>query len=97
MKSILRIVRSSNVLFGTALGDPYLAFAIPLALLTSVLDVAIAENNPGNLAFGLPIKSPDPPHFAASRRIFAAFLEYLLSFDRLKNTCPRISTWTKGN
>jgi hypothetical protein len=39
LKSILRIVRSSNGLFGAALSDTILGFATSLASLTSVLDV----------------------------------------------------------
>jgi hypothetical protein len=57
-KSILCIVRSHNGLFGTALSDPYLAFATPLASSKNLLDVeqVIAEHKPGALAFGLSMR-----------------------------------------
>jgi hypothetical protein len=54
MKSIMCIVRSHQGIFGTAISDPYLGFASPLASVATASEVerVIQEHKPGALALG---------------------------------------------
>ena len=63
LKSIMCIVRSKEGMLGTALSDPYLGFATPLASITSIVEInlLIEEHRPGGLLFGASTK------YAASR------------------------------
>lgn len=57
LKSIMCIVQSQEGSLGTALSDPYLGFATPLATIETVaeIDQLIHEHRPGGLLFGIPI------------------------------------------
>jgi RNase H-fold protein (predicted Holliday junction resolvase) len=57
LKSIMCVVRNNKGMLGTAMSDPYLGFASPLASVPTIAEVEqlIQEHKPGGLAFGLPM------------------------------------------
>mmetsp|Transcript_6123 Transcript_6123/g.9402 ORF Transcript_6123/g.9402 Transcript_6123/m.9402 type:complete len:152 (-) Transcript_6123:1158-1613(-) len=61
LKPVMCVVRSTKGLLGTAISDPYLAFAKPLKSLETVheVDTLILETRVGALVFGLPLQISD--------------------------------------
>jgi RNase H-fold protein (predicted Holliday junction resolvase) len=57
LKSIMCIVWNNKGMLGTAMSDPYLGFASPLASVPTIAEVEqlIQEYKPRGLAFGLPM------------------------------------------
>jgi hypothetical protein len=77
MKSILCIVRSHQGIFGTAISDPYLGFASPLASVKTLSEVegVIQAHKPGALALGW---SMNPHQSLVDRRLHR---DRLLEYD----------------
>mmetsp|Transcript_11037 Transcript_11037/g.13053 ORF Transcript_11037/g.13053 Transcript_11037/m.13053 type:complete len:157 (-) Transcript_11037:61-531(-) len=71
LKSIMCIIQSQEGTLGTALSDPYLGFATPLASIPTITEVEklIQEHKPGGLLFGLPVATSSKATTCSASRI----------------------------